>query len=451
MDKRILAVATLTLAVILALIQRAGAAVTYTNSLTNIDLVSSNFTSFTTVDSDYINNPPGGWFVIDTNYGLELLSTNPNYVDGLATYNRLLQASNDWTITIQPHISAITNNQTNPYYSAGISLIQTTTKGLIYPNRVDLNLVRTGVTGANQSNTIISSLYVNNGETDTVSNKNLTNVYLQFRYTAASKSLVSAYSTNGSNFTTIQSYNLVTGWKIKATDQLTLGVAANDQPDGRETPNYNLLPGIIYLNNLTVVSPNASTNVPTNNTTAGTLGGTLSLGTGGSQNVYSGGVAISNGAIIFNGGTLMGGSGSISIMGVGSLTDGNLQLTNPNSGSSSNSTTNVLGGGGVTNGGNIGIINSNFCGVGALTNTNSINLGGGNLQIGTGTVILNTNSMISGSSNSAGNTNILGGGGGVGDEGNNMFTITNSIGVGSLTNTNSIGGGLVTNPTAPLN
>ena len=143
----------------------------YTDSLTNLNLVSSNFTSYTTVDSDYINNPSGGWFVIDTNYGLELLSTNPNYVEGLATYNRLLQASNDWTITIQSHITAFTNNQTNPYYSAGISLIHTTTNGLEYPNRVDLNLVRTGLTGSVLSNSIVSSLFINNGETDTTTDR----------------------------------------------------------------------------------------------------------------------------------------------------------------------------------------------------------------------------------------------------------------------------------------
>jgi len=360
MNKKILVAAALSLTALFAPAQKVEAAVAYTNALTNVDLVSSNFTSYTTVDSDYINNPSGGWFVVDPSFGLELLSTNPNYVEGLATYNRLLQASNDWTVTIQSHISAFTNSQTNPYYSAGISLIQTTSNGLIYPNRVDLNLVRTGVTGATLSNSIISSISIKNGETDTATNKNLTNVYLQFRYTASNKSLASAYSTNGSNFTTIQSYNLTNSWSIKPTDRLTLGVAANNQPDGREIPNYNVLPGTIYLRNLTVVSTNASPNAPTNNTTGGTLGGTLSLGAGGSQNIYSGGLTISNGGLSASGGitfsgsnaglTFSGGTGTLSLGG-GSISNGNLQVPNPNTGSSSNSNsnsnsnTNVLGGG----------------------------------------------------------------------------------------------------------
>ncbi len=387
MNNRItLLVGVVFLASLLPLVQNVGAAVAYTNSLTNVSLVSSNFTSYTTVDSDYINNPSGGWFVVDTNYGLELLSTNPNYVEGLGTYNRLLQASNDWTITIQPHISAFTNSQTNPYYSAGISLIHTTTNGLIYPNRVDLNLVRTGVTGATLSNSIISSIYINNGETDTATNKNLTNVYLQLRYTASNKSLASAYSTNGSNFTTIQSYNLTNSWSIKATDKLTLGIAANNQPDGREIPNYNVLPGTIYLKNLTVVSTNAPTNASQN----GTAGGTLSLGTGGSQNIYSGGVTISNGGLTSNGGTLMGGSGSLSIVGGGPTNGGNLFAANTNSGSfsNSNSNTNVLGGGTGNGTGSLNLTNTggtppNF---GTTTNTIPGGTGGGGLNLNNPTV-----------------------------------------------------------------
>ena len=306
------------------------------------------------------------------------MSSNPNYVEGLGTYNRLLQASNDWTITIQSHISAFTNNQTNPYYSAGISLIQTTSNGLIYPNRVDLNLVRTGVTGASLSNSIISSLYINNGETDTAANKNLTNVYLQLRFTAANKSIVSAYSTNGSKFTTIQSYNLVSGWKIKATDQLTLGVAANDQPDGRVIPNYDVLPGMIYLNNLSVVSANAPTNIPTNNTSGGTFGGTLSLGAG-SLNTYSGGLTMSNGALTVSGGaTMIGGS-------------------------------------------------------------NSVSFGDGSLQQGNGTVVLNSNNMIGSSSNSTSGTNVLGGGTGTINLTNSVGTLPDT---GAMTNSNTFSGGI---------
>jgi len=374
MNKRILIVAALSLTASLAHTQKVEASVAYTNSLTNFSLVASNFTSYTTVDSDYINNPSGGWFVVDPSYGLELLSTNPNYVEGLATYNRLLQASNDWTITIQPHISAFTNNQTNPYYSAGISLIQTTSNGLIYPNRVDLNLVRTGVTGATLSNSIISSIYINNGETDTATNKNLTNVYLQFRYTASNKSLASSYSTNGSNFTTIQSYNLTNSWNIKATDKLTLGVAANNQPDGRVTPNYNVLPGTIYLKVLTVVSTNASTNAPPNNTTGGTLGGTLSMGAGGSLNVYSGGLTISNGGLTFSGGTSIGGSGSLTI-GSGTVSNG--------SNSNSNSSTNVLGGGTSSGTGNLTLSNTGGTPPNTGTSTNTIpgGIAGGGLNM----------------------------------------------------------------------
>ena len=60
MIKKIFTLVVLLLTALLAPTQRAGAAVAYYNSLTNGDSVSSNFTSYTVVDSDYINNPSGG-------------------------------------------------------------------------------------------------------------------------------------------------------------------------------------------------------------------------------------------------------------------------------------------------------------------------------------------------------------------------------------------------------
>jgi hypothetical protein len=403
MNNRILALTgALSLTALFAPLQNLGAAVAYTNSLTNLSLVSSNFTSYTTVDSDYINKPSGGWFVVDTNYGLELLSTNPNYVEGLVTYNRLLQASNDWTITIQSHISAFTNTQTNPYYSAGLSLIHTTTNGLEYPNRVDFNLVRSGLTGAVLSNSIVSSLFINNGESDTATNKNLTNVYLQFRYTATNKTVASAYSTNGSNFTTIQSYNLTTNWNIKATDQLTLGVTANNQPDARVTPSYNVLPGFIYLKSLIVVSTNAPTNAPQNTYS----GDTLSLGAGASNNSFVGGGTL--------GGTVnLGGNGNGGI----SFGSGSLTLGGSNSYSGGNNT-NVLvfGGGSLTLGGNGSLTIG-----GGSTNTNGFQIGNGTLTIG------GSNSYSGGIINTGTNSNTIPGGTG-------SLTIPSYITVTSLTN-----------------
>ncbi len=409
MNNRILALTgALSLTALFAPLQNLGAAVAYTNSLTNLSLVSSNFTSYTTVDSDYINKPSGGWFVVDTNYGLELLSTNPNYVEGLVTYNRLLQASNDWTITIQSHISAFTNTQTNPYYSAGLSLIHTTTNGLEYPNRVDFNLVRSGLTGAVLSNSIVSSLFINNGESDTATNKNLTNVYLQFRYTATNKTVASAYSTNGSNFTTIQSYNLTTNWNIKATDQLTLGVTANNQPDARVTPSYNVLPGFIYLKSLIVVSTNAPTNAPQNTYS----GGTLSLGSGGSQNTYSGGLTITNGGLTFSGG----GTGTLSLGG-GSLTIGTGTLV-----INTNSSTNVLGGGSGNGAGSLTLGGNGSLTIGGgSTNTNGFQIGNGTLTIG------GSNSYSGGIINTGTNSNTIPGGTG-------SLTIPSYITVTSLTN-----------------
>jgi len=230
----------------------------YTNCLTNSNLVSSNFTDYTTVDSDYVNNPEGGSFESSTN-GLQLISTNPNYVEGLVTYNNPLKASNNWTVTIQSHISSFTNNQTNPFYCAGISVAKITTNGLDYPNRVDLNLFRTGVSGGALMNSIVSGIYINNGEYNKVVNMNVTDVYLRFNFTARTKTLVSSYSTNGSNYTKIQSYNLKKNqWNLKTTESLLLGLASSDQPDGRVIPNYSVIAGQIYLKNLTVISTNNS-------------------------------------------------------------------------------------------------------------------------------------------------------------------------------------------------
>ena len=341
MNNRILIAAVLSLSALVAPTQNVGAAVAYTNPLTNASNVVSDFLSYTTVDSDYINNPDGGWFVVDNNYGLELLSILPNYVEGLATYNSPLQASKDWTITIQPHISAFTNNQTNPYYAAGLCLIKTSTNGLDYPNRLELNLCRTGIGGTSLRNRIVSSIFINNGETVAVVNNNLTDVYLRLKYTALTRTVISYYSTNGSNFTPIRVNNLGLEWRIRNTDELTLGLAANDQPDGREIPNYSVFPGQMYLKNLTISSPNA----PSNSPQGGVIGGSLSMGNGGANSMYAGAVTISGGSLVFN-----------------------TNPFNPPQTNSNNSNTNIIGGGGGNNGGSLSPTNTNSGG--GATNTN---------------------------------------------------------------------------------
>lgn len=345
MNNRTLIAAALSLSALIAPTQNVGAAVSYTNPLTNASNVVSDFMSYTTVDSDYINNPEGGWFVVDSNYGLELLSTLPNYVEGLATYNRPLKVSNDWTITIQSHISAFTNNQTNPYYAAGLSLIKTSSNGLEYPNRIELNLCRTGIGGASLNNRIVSSMFINNGETIAAANRNLTNVYLRFKYIAALRTVVSSYSTNGSNFTPIRINDLGRAWGIKKTDELTLGLAVNNQPDGREIPNYSIFPGQIYLKNLTISSPNAPANSPQGGVSGGSLSGSLSMGTGGANSMYAGAVTISGGSLVFN-----------------------TNPFNPPQTNSNNSNTNIIGGGGGSNGGSLSFTNTNSIGGGTSTN-----------------------------------------------------------------------------------
>ena len=368
-------------------IQVASAAVAYTNSLKDTVKVLSDFTDYTTIDSDYINALTNGYFLVDTNNGLELLSTAPNYVDGLGAFNRVLNASNDWKITIQSHISAFSNNQTNPFYSAGISLVKTSINGMEYPNRVDLNLCRTIGIGGVLSNSIVSSLYINNGETDKIANKNLTDAYLQFIYKASSKTLTTGYSTNGSNFSTIQSYNLGTSWGIKPADGFTLGVTANDQPDGRVIPNYSVTPGQLYLKNLTVASSTAPAN-PTTNQGGGVTGGSLSLSAttvngavNASFNTYMGGSVVDAGTLIFN-------DAYTNTNGTWILNT-NI-LTNSGSITNTNSNTNILGGGGFTNGGNNGFTNSNPSGGGSFTNTNFIGgIGGGSMGGGSvGGVVL---------------------------------------------------------------
>jgi len=365
--------------------QVASAAVAYTNSLKDTVKVLTDFTDYTTIDSDYVNTPAGGYFLVDTNNGLELLSTAPNYVDGLGAFNRVLNATNDWKITIQSHISAFTNNQTNPFYSVGMSLVKTSINGLEYPNRVDLNLCRTvGMIGS-LSNSIVSSLYINNGETDKVASKNLTDAYLQFNYKASSKTLTTGYSTNGSNFSTIQSYNLGAIWGIKPTDGFTLGVAANNQPDGRVIPTYSVTPGQMYLNNLTINSPTAPATPTTNQGggIGGSLSGSLSLGANGANgvttvnggfNTYMGGGVVTGGTLIFN-------NAYTNTNGTWILNT-NI-LTNSGSITNTNSNTNILGGGGFTNGGNNGFTNTNSFGGGFVTNTNSV---GGIGGIGSGSI-----------------------------------------------------------------
>jgi hypothetical protein len=352
MNNRILIAAVLQLSALVAPTQNVGAAVAYTNSLTNASNVVSDFLSYTTVDSDYINNPDGGWFVVDNNYGLELLSTLPNYVEGLATYNSPLQASKDWTITIQSHISAFTNNQTNPYYSAGLCLIKTSTNGLEYPNRLELNLCRTGIGGTSLKNRIVSSMFINNGEAVSVANNNLTDVYLRLKYDALTRRVGSYYSTNGSNFTLIGINNLGIEWRIRNTDELTLGLAANDQPDGRVIPNYSVFPGQMYLKNLTISSPNAPSNSTQGGVSGGSFSGSLSMGNGGANSMYNGAVTIFGGNLVFN-----------------------TNPFNPPQTNSNNSNTNIIGGGGGNNGGSLSFTNTNSGG--GTTNTNSGGPGGG--------------------------------------------------------------------------
>jgi hypothetical protein len=371
------------------------AAVSYTNSLTNVGTLLSDFSDYSTIDSDYINTLSGGSFTVDPAYGLQLLSTAPNYVEGIGAYNRVLAASNDWTITIQSHISAFTNSQTNPYYSAGISLVKTSSNGLEYPNRVDLNLLRTGAGASTLSNSVVSSLFVQNGETDMGIGKNLTDVFLRFGYKASTRTLATSYSTNGSNFTNLQSYNLGTVWGLKSTDGLTLGVAASDQPDGRAIPTFSITSGQIYLKNLQVTSPNAAASNSPSAATSST-GGTLSLGGNGGSivtingaalsafNNYQGSVTLETGTLNFNTNATMNSNGVVAVVNgsVMSYTNGVLNLGNG-----------MVMSNGV-------IINTNTINTNTITNTNTIG-GNGTPPFGGGTfggsgVLTNSNSIPGG-------------------------------------------------------
>lgn len=394
----------LSLAALITPLQQAGAAVAYTNSLKDAAKVLSDFTDYSTINSDYIDTLTGAWFLVDSNNGLTLLSTAPNYMDGVGVYNRVLTASNDWTITVQPHLSLFSNSQTNPFYTVGINLVKISADGLEYPNRVELNLCRSGTNGSALKNFINSSLYVSNGETDTITNRNVQEAYLQFRYAAASKTVSTFYSTNGSNYAPIQSYNLAKTWGIKASDGFTLGLIANDQPEGRVIPNYTVAPGQMFLKNLIITSPTASAS----NSQGGGVqvqGGTISLG----------GLVMVNGANTGAFNTYVGntsltslGSGSLTVVtnaytNVGGLLVFNtnlLSFTNSNGGGtngagSNSSNTNVLGG--VTNVGTNSISNTNFIGGGTLNTNVPVGVtGNGTLTLTNGTGSLtNIGSVLS--------------------------------------------------------
>lgn len=323
-------------------LERAESAVVYTNSLRDGSKVVSDFTDYSTINSDYIDTLTGGWFLADSNNGLSLLSVAPNYEDGVAAYNRTLTASNDWTITVQAHLSQFTNTQTNPFYTVGMSLVKTTSSGLEYPNRLDINLTRSGLTGSAMSNFIVSGIYVNNGEANSLVNRNIPDAYFQFKYLAATKVVTTSYATNGSNYFPVQSYNLSKLWALKPTDGLTLGLAANNQPEGRVVPNYSVTPGQIYLKNLVISSPTAPATLPSSG--GSVSGGTLSMG--GSVS----GVQIVNGGLntYFAGWSTNPGSSPLVLSNAYTNIGGVLTLDTNVVNSSS---TNFITGGGVVNGG----------------------------------------------------------------------------------------------------
>ncbi len=340
---------------LVAPLQVAESAVAYTNSLKDGAKVVADFTDYSTINSDYIDRLTGGWFLVDSNNGLTLLSVAPNYEDGIAAYNRLLTASNDWTITVQAHLSQFSNNQTNPFYTVGMSLVKTSSIGLEYPNRLDLGITRSGVSGSAMTNFIVSSLYVNDGESLTITNRNIPDAYLQFRYLASNRTVSTAYSTNGSNYFTNQSYNLSKIWGLKVTDGLTLGLAASDQPYSREIPNYSVTAGQMYLKNLKITSPTA----PSNSVSGGSVsGGTLNLG-----NNNTGGIGV---VTVNLGGLNSYYAGWPTNAGSGPLVYSNAYT---NVGGAWVVNTNVLTGGGVTNGGSNSISIPNVSGSG--TNSNS--------------------------------------------------------------------------------
>jgi len=331
----------LSLAALLAQIQNAVCSVAYTNSLKNGDSVLTDFTDYSTINSDYIDALSGAWFIVDTNNGLSLISSAPNYLEGIGVYNQTLAASNDWTITVQAHLSKFTNSQTNPFYSVGISLVKSSAVGMEYPNRVDLNLSRSGDRGDSLKNFIVSSRYINNGQSDTVINKDVAEAYLQFKYSALGRILTTAYSTNGINFSPIQAYYLPSIWGIKSKDAFSLALTANDQPDGRVVPNYSITAGQIFLKNLTIVSRTGQTN--TNQVGVGSIGGSLSTANGGLFNAYYGGVTIAGDPQIYtNAYTNISGSWTLNtnILTNGAVTNG-----------WSNSLPPINPGAGVTNGG----------------------------------------------------------------------------------------------------
>ena len=346
----------LLLTALLTPIQSAGASVAYTNSLKDSVSVLTDFTDYSTINSDYIDALTGAWFLVDSNNGLTLLSTAPNYMDGIGVYNRVLTASNDWTITVKTHLSQFTNSQTNPFYTVGISLVKTSADGMEYPNRLDLNLCRSGTNGASLKNFIVSSRYINNGQLDIAINKDVPDAYLQFKYSAASKIVTTAYSTNGIRFFPIHSYYLAWIWGVRPKDAFTLALIANDQPDGRVVPSYTVIAGQMFLHELTITSRSAPAY---SNQGGGVVGASLSIGNiGGAFNMYYGGLTLAGSSQVYtNAYTNIAGSWIFN--------------------------TNVLTGGGVTNGGSNSLSGSNP--IGGATNGGVIPPGGpGGLPGGAG-------------------------------------------------------------------
>lgn len=224
----------------------------YVNDLKNQASINQEFTVFNALNNN-------STFSANPSYGLELLSTPPQSGTVAIYRNTFLSASQNWTVTIKSHISAFSNNQSYPWYNAGLTLLKFDgTPENSYSNRLNLLLTRADFsnqnqTGGNMTNRVEDGLHISGNE---ISINNIIlgsteDLYLKYDYTAHNKTVSLYYGTNTNNYTYLSNHNLNSAWGLSDSDNLVLAPRAANDP-WQQVSTEPVLSGQIYLSDLNV-------------------------------------------------------------------------------------------------------------------------------------------------------------------------------------------------------
>ncbi len=211
---------------------------------------------------DYIPlsaDPSGGSFEAATN-GINLETFTTNSFEAAYLLKNSVSAANSWTATVKVHVSSFATSQTNPWYYAGLFVVQDSNGAASLDRQLATKLVRSDRGGLANS-LVVKNLITGQLEEEfylertTTNSTIITDLYLRVSYDALTRTLTSKFSTTGETYSSGTVWNLGELWGLVPTNSFWIALAAGNTPTPTSNPPpavYDVELGDIYLSNFSL-------------------------------------------------------------------------------------------------------------------------------------------------------------------------------------------------------